>query len=829
MKNNNRALDSLKLLRKKAIAILEKKPSSLKLPDSEVDIQKLIHELEIYQIELELQNEELMRSKAREAELATAKYVALYDFAPSGYFTISKEGVIVELNQSGAEMLGNNRLHLKNSVFTSFVSTDTRAIYSEFLTNVFSGKLKQTCEISLKSNENIVKYLHLSGVLSEDGEHCQVTLIDITDRKLAEGRLRKMEERMEDIIFSLGDWVWEVDKNGVYTYSSQLGVDLFGYSIDDVVGKTPFDFMPPDEAVRISTIFSEIAGRKSNVKDLENWNIQKDGKKICMLTNAVPILDNDGNLMGYRGVDKDITQRKQAEIERCEQEVQYRNLANSGTSLIWTSGTDKLCNYFNTSWLKFTGRTLEQEIGNGWVEGVHPEDLDRCVETYVTAFDKRQPFEMEYRLRHASGEYRWILDLGTPNYNSSGEFMGYIGNCFDITDRKQTEQELIVAKEHAEESDRLKSAFLANMSHEIRTPMNGILGFAELLKEADLTNEQQHHYINIIEKSGVRMLNIINDIVDISKIESGQMKVDVSETYVNDLIENIYLFFKSEAEAKGLKIFFRNTLPAKEAIISSDQEKIYAILTNLVKNAVKFTKTGEIELGYEKIDGNLRFFVKDTGIGIRPDQFTMVFERFRQGNDLLSRDFEGSGLGLSISKAYVEMLGGKIWVESKAQDLSETGEGGSVFYFTLPHSTKSVNESLNIADDSSKNKPVKMRKLKILIAEDDEGSEMFLTAVLKKLSTKILTTKTGADAVEICRNNPDLDLIMMDIKMLEMDGYQATSIIRQFNKDVVIIAQTAFAQNGARELAIEAGCTDYLSKPIRRDKLMEVLHQYFDK
>jgi len=829
MKKKDRFVESFELLRKKAITILEKNPSSTEFPDSEADVLKLIHELEVHQIELELQNEELKRSRAREAELATEKYVALYDFAPSGYFTISRESEIVDLNLSGAEMLGKDRSHLKNRDFTSFVSTDTREIFSEFLANVFTGKHKQTCEISIKSNGNSVRYVHLSGIISEDREYCMITMVDITDRKLAEEKLRKSEARLEDIIFSLGDWVWEVDKDGVYTFSSQQGVDLFGHSIDDVIGKTPFDFMPPDEAVRISAIFSEIAVKKSNIKDLENWNIRKDGMKICMLTNAVPILDNAGNFMGYRGVDKDITKRKHAEIKLREQEVQYRNLANSGTSLIWTSGTDKLCNYFNSIWLDFTGRTLEQEIGDGWTEGVHPEDLDHCLETYVTAFDKRQPFEMEYRLRHASGEYRWLLDLGTPNYNSSGEFMGYIGNCFDITDRKQTEQELIVAKEHAEESDRLKSAFLANMSHEIRTPMNGILGFAGLLKEADLTSEQQHHYINIIEKSGARMLNIINDIIDISKIESGQMKVSISETNVNEQIENLYLFFKAEAEAKDLKISFRNTLPAKEAIINSDQGKIYAILTNLVKNAVKFTKTGRIELGYEKIDNYLRFFVKDTGIGIRLDQMEMVFERFRQGSELHSRNYEGSGLGLSISKAYVEMLGGKIWVESKVHDPSEVEVGGSTFYFTLPYSTASVSESRNIADDSSKMKPIKMRKLKILIAEDDEGSEMFLTAVLRKFTKEILTTKTGADAVEICRNNPDLDLILMDIKMLKMDGYQATSVIRKFNKDVIIIAQTAFAHNGSRELAIEAGCTDYLSKPIRRGKLIEVLHQYFRK
>jgi len=265
---------------------------------------------------------------------------------------------------------------------------------------------------------------------------------------------------------------------------------------------------------------------------------------------------------------------------------------------------------------------------------------------------------------------------------------------------------LEISKTKAEESDRLKSAFLANMSHEIRTPMNGILGFAELLNEPDLSEEQRQDYIKVIEKSGTRMLNIINDIISISKIESGQMGVSISETNINEQIEYIYTFFKPEVEQKGLQISYRNNLPAKRSIIKTDREKIYAILTNLVKNAIKFTKTGSIEFGYEKNDNHLQFFVTDTGIGIRPEQLRIIFERFRQGSESLNRNYEGAGLGLSISRAYVEMLGGKIWVES------EIGKG-STFYFTLPYHTqtedKIVTQNIVLADVEEN----RMNKLKI--------------------------------------------------------------------------------------------------------------------
>jgi len=245
--------------------------------------------------------------------------------------------------------------------------------------------------------------------------------------------------------------------------------------------------------------------------------------------------------------------------------------------------------------------------------------------------------------------------------------------------RKINRDELIAAKERAEESDRLKSAFLANMGHEIRTPMNGILGFTELLKEPGLSGENQQECIENIVKSGARMLNIINDIVSISKIESGLMKVSSSETNINEETASICKFFRPEAEEKGVSLSFVSTLSSEDATIMTDREKFEKILSNLVKNAIKFTHKGYIEIGYEKKDKYLEFYVKDTGMGIRKEQQTVIFERFRQGSESLTRNYEGAGLGLSISKAYVEMLHGKLWVESEF-------EKGSIFYFTIPYS-----------------------------------------------------------------------------------------------------------------------------------------------
>jgi signal transduction histidine kinase/CheY-like chemotaxis protein len=389
----------------------------------------------------------------------------------------------------------------------------------------------------------------------------------------------------------------------------------------------------------------------------------------------------------------------------------------------------------------------------------------------------------------------------------------------ELTVEERT-KELLKAKEQAEESDRLKSAFLANMSHEIRTPMNGILGFSELLKAPDLSGAQQQEYIRIIEKSGARMLSIINDIIDISKIEAGLMNVDIKECNINEKIEFIHSFFKPMVEEKGMLLVCNNTLPASEAIIKTDAEKVDSIITNLVKNAVKYSKEGVIEFGYIKRDSNLVFYVKDTGIGIPKAKQAQIFERFIQADTVDKMAHQGAGLGLSISKAYVEMLGGMIWVES------EVGKG-STFFFTLPYNAEMKGSQTDEIFARKQNVMHQIKKLKILIAEDDEASEKLISIYVNEFAKELKSARTGSEAVEFCRSNADVDLILMDIQMPKMNGYEATKLIRQFNKDVIIIAQTAFGLSGDEEKAINAGCNDYITKPINKYELVELIQKYF--
>lgn len=392
----------------------------------------------------------------------------------------------------------------------------------------------------------------------------------------------------------------------------------------------------------------------------------------------------------------------------------------------------------------------------------------------------------------------------------------------EMNQLRKSNAELKRALEKAGEDERLKAAFFANLSYEIRTPMNGILGFTALLKKPEITGEQQQKYINVIEKSGERMMHVINDLIEISRIESGQTAVSLAPTNINEQVEFIHAFYRNEAERRGLKINYVCGLPTGDAIISTDREKIYTVLMNLLRNAIKYTQEGRIDFGYEKKDNQIVFFVKDTGIGISGEKLARIFNRFERNEKEGERQFEGAGLGLSISKAYVEMLGGKIWAESEEHT-------GSTFNFSIPYVTMKEESGVVAYKTSLGNVHEESNKLKILIAEDDMATVMLLTVMLEDYIEELYHVANGLEAVEMCQQHPDIDLILMDIKMSKMDGYEAVRHIRQFNKEVVIIAQTAYVLNDDRERSLKAGCNDYITKPINREALLEMINKYKSK
>ncbi len=492
----------------------------------------------------------------------------------------------------------------------------------------------------------------------------------------------------------------------------------------------------------------------------------------------------------------------------------------------------------NRAEVRFMGAGSEDEVLGKTDFDFYPEEL--AAKFFIddqSVIQSGQPvLNREEYIFDENGEKRWLLSSKLPLRDKDNQIIGLVGIGRDITERKKVEEKLVQAEAKTMESTVLKTAFLTNIAHEIRIPFSGILGYLSFLQNEGLTGSEREEDITILNENSKRLMNTISDIVEISQIQTGQMKVSVSKTSIEGLIESITDRFKPEAEHKGLEFIVNNRLPEHLKNIFTDSEKLTSILSNLIGNAVKFTQSGVIELNIrpgsaDETAGSgdavgkpvtLEFFIKDTGIGIPESKLNTIFDTFTQADVSNTRKFEGSGLGLSIAKAYVEMLGGTISVDSR--------EGqGSAFHFTICGNTESEQPSEPGKTDKEDADDTHVKSLKILIAEDDEGSAYHITMAVKRFGKEVIRVKTGLEAVEACRNNADIDLIMMDIKMPEMDGDEATRQIRKFNTDVVIIAQTAYAMLVDRKMVMDAGCNDYITKPIKKDNLVVLVNNYFKK
>ncbi len=631
--------------------------------------------------------------------------------------------------------------------------------------------------------------------------------------------LKKIQERNTAILLNTSDWIWELDENGKYSYCSGKIEQILGYTIEELIGMSPFDLMPPYESERILSIFQNIAENKQPIVDFENWNVHKDGHEVCLLTNGFPILGKDGEIKGWKGADRDITERKLSEKKLIESEMRYHNIfdqANEGLLIMTKEGQ---ITEVNLAFAKMHGYSLEE------LKSMNIQNLDVLREStmkenadVILRIEKGEVHRFEVEHYHKNGHI-FPLSVTTSKINiGNKEF--YLAFHQDITLLKHSENELIKAKEKAEESDKLKTAFLNNISHEIRTPFNGILGFLSILQNEVLSHQEREEYTGIINKSAKRLMNTINDIVEISKIHAGQLRVANSNINISSLLYELSHYFKSEAEYKGLIFKSLNNLPEHITSIYTDNIKLNKVLSILLENAIKFTKSGCIELGICQKGKNLEFFVKDSGIGIDENKKDLIFERFMQADVSDTRHFEGSGLGLTIAKAYVESMGGSIGIES------DTAQG-SLFYISIPYSDTSSEkeQSAQFSMPESKLKP--MNNLNILIADDDETSEIFIRLAVKAISKEVFVARTGAECIELLRLHPDIDLVIMDIKMPVLNGYDATRQIRLFNNKVVILAQTAFAMVGDREKTLEAGCNDYISKPYRKEDFLAVIGNHF--
>jgi PAS domain S-box-containing protein len=827
-----------------------------------------------------------------------------------------------------------------------------RAILDDALDRLLKYNETYDVEFEIKrvSDGNIRSvYSKAELVLEPDGGKVRVVgvLQDITDRKKSVEALKQSELRFKQISDHSGEWIWEVDKNGLYTYSSQIVKQILGYEPEEIVNNKYFyDFFNPDEREELKKAALEAFKRKDSFENFTNSNLHKDGREVILSTSGIPILDVDGNLTGYRGVDTDITERKRAEEALRESQKMIegiidaipvrvfwkdRNLKYLGCNkllaqdagfsdpkellgkddykMVWREQAELYRNddfrVMKTGRAKLlieeSQRTPEGNIitlltsklpllnAKGEISGVLGTYLDitdrklaeeaveherRMLRTLIDNLpdpiyvqDKecrkvianiadveniglkseaevlgktdielfpgkigergyandlkiittgKPVFDLEEEFISSEGVKRWLQTTKIPILDKDGNITGLVGIGHDITEKKENLEELIRAKEKAEESDRLKTAFLHNISHEIRTPMNAIVGFSALLGEPDTDLQSRKSYIEVIMQSSNHLLSIISDIVDISNIEANLTKNVKSETDVNSTLKSLVNQFLPKANEKKIKLEWETVLPNSDALILTDRTKLTQVLSNLLSNAIKFTDKGKIRLSFRLKNDFLEFSVADSGIGIAPEHHARIFDRFYQVQSGVSRLYEGTGLGLAISKAYIELLGGKIWLTS------EPGKG-TTFFFTIPYEkvtvqTKAANEL------KSPDTFVFTERKKILVAEDIESNYKLIKYFLAGSNTDLIHVLNGKEAVEKCLDDCNFDLILMDIKMPVMDGYTAVKLIREKNSKVPIIAQTAYADD--KDKAIECGCTGFISKPFDRKGLFKVLCDY---
>ncbi|MFC0878513.1 ATP-binding protein [Saccharicrinis sp. FJH2] len=544
--------------------------------------------------------------------------------------------------------------------------------------------------------------------------------------------------------------------------------------------------------------------------------------------SALPLTDPaTGKITSVVELVRDITETRSAQKEIKNQKERLQHVI-AGTNIgTWEWNVQTGETVFNERWANIIGYTLDELMPvsiKTWNHFVHPDDVEKSEESIQRHFDGKDEFyEQECRMKHKNGNWIWILDKGkVVTRTSEGKPEWMFGTHQDITDRKNSEKELLIAKEKAEESDRLKSAFLANMSHEIRTPMNAIVGFASFLHDKDLNQEEIRKYSEYIISSGDHLLELINDIIDISKIDAGEIRTTIDETNLTELLQEVYGIFEPQMKLKQKEgnIILDAKIPEENFYVLSDIVRLRQILLNLINNALKFTHEGKVEFGFEENGNEIVFYVQDTGIGISEKDQEIIFERFRQASGSTEKIYGGTGLGLSIAKAYVELLGGHM-------HLTSVPGSGSTFSFSIPNNK--VEKEAEVTSKKETALPLAFNGEHILIAEDDFISFSYLSEILSNYNLKVSRAESGEEAIKLILNDPTINLVLMDILMPVMDGLTATRLIREKQINIPVIAQTAYAFESDRERSIGAGCNEYLSKPIKEPVLIDVLHKFLKK
>ena len=698
-------------------------------------------------------------------------------------------------------------------------------IISNLISSVFRQQIQKSEDVLMVSDQkkdwwNLLMIPETDPISLE--QSVLIVLRNINEQKSIEEKFIDSQQRYEMAMEAADLGIWDYMVGTGETFYSRKWKSMLGYYPDELPDQHSVweELLHPDDKDRMLLFISNFVNSDLRIYEAEFRLKHKNGNYIWIMSRGTALRDENGKAVRILGTHRDITEAK---ISEDEFKKLNQAIMQSPISVIITD-KDGYIEFFNPAFCKITGWKDQEILGKKpsiLKSGVQPASFYEALWKTISSGNEWQG---EFKNRKKNGEYYWELASISPIKNNFGTITHYVKIAENISYLKKIEKDLKKAKQDAEMASSYKNRFLANMSHEIRTPINTIIGFSELIKNENLPAHKRHKYSGIIEENSQSLLRLIDDIIDVAKIEANELKIRKEACSLGELfaeLELTYSNFLRNKQKTNLDLIFQLPQEAHHDVIFTDPYRLKQIINNLYINALRNTERGHIVIGYNIINSNkLKFFVSDTGSGIPASQLKSIFKRFTQIEGTTKPSTSGSGLGLSICKDLAILLGGDISVKSIH------GEG-SIFSVTLPY------DKIKIPLVKADSKPVTPSKYNfsdccIMIAEDAPYNYEYLYSILQKTGATIIWAKDGIDVLKIY-NSSKVDLILMDIQLPEIDGYEATAQIRQSNQTLPIIAQTAYAMAEDRQKCLDSGCNEVLVKPIRMDTVLATVAKYLNK
>lgn len=629
--------------------------------------------------------------------------------------------------------------------------------------------------------------------------------------------------KLQTILENLPIGVWVMDHAGHMVSVNREGERLQGFPASRIVDperivdlKQHYRITHPNGTPYEHEEFPIVRALRGETVVQEEFIWEQEAITRNVLASAAPLTKTDGSIIGAMVVIQDMTERNQLEAKLAASEARFRGIAERSPALIWRSDPDGWHDFFNQSWLDFRGRSLEREIGSGWTEGLHNDDRERCLGLYRDAFERREPFEMLYRLQRWDGQFRWIIDRGTPYFDADGRFLGYLGSCTDLTERIDLEAALQRQRELAEQSSLHKTRLISALSHDARTPLNAVGLSAQLLEMhiGQKPDVEVQECLRTIRDSVANLLDLLGDMLDLTKLDAGAASAEISKFAIEPVLSESFSAIEGQARQKGLATQL-DLGDVKGLALQTDRSKLKQILGNLLSNALRYTDSGRIRLFGAMDDGHLQISVEDSGPGISRENQDRIFEEFARLDHGRRHPGEGTGLGLAISRRLANLLGGEIRLSSRH------GEG-SRFTLVLPAEIVTTLETAPALPASPSRDGAGQGT--IIVAEDHEASRRVLGRLLRHLGYRVLEAENGKDALDLAVAECPL-AILMDVNMPEMDGIEATFALRRRAEfaTLPIFALTGDVTNENRRRIAEAGVNGFLEKPVSPEALLKIL------